>query len=213
VQKIGLFPLGMVIFPGSSVPLHIFEPRYKQLVKTTIEEHTVFGVNLVNAEKLHQIGCTVAITDVQRVYDDGRMDIVVTGKQRFFLQSMYEGSEPYYVGVIRYFEDTEITVNDILQRQCIALHNEIISLVYPGGSGGAFHIDDSATEQTAFRIAQKAGLDLEKKQKLLEMRSENQRLEFVHMFMHDILPDLRRRRRLQEVIAGDGYLPMTPSKE
>jgi ATP-dependent Lon protease len=211
MQKIGLFPLGMVIFPGSSIPLHIFEPRYKQLVRLVVADNDVFGINLVNADKLHQIGCTVKVTQVVREYEDGRMDIVVTGQKRFFLQSMYEGKEPYYVGHVQYFEDSETVYDNALREECVALHNEIIGIVYPGSSGSAFLIHSTmVNNELAFVIAQKAGLELEQKQKMLEMRSEHQRLEFVRKVMHELLPDLRQKQQLQRVIMADGYLPGIP---
>ncbi len=207
MEKIGLFPLNVVVFPESSVPLHIFEPRYKQLVALAIDEEKDFGINLVDSSRLFQTGCTVEVSEVSRRYDDGRLDVVVTGKQRFTLRSLREGEELYYVGIVEYFMDESDEVIDTQLRQmCIKQYNEIIELVYPGAAE-EYVLDISYTGTASFFIAQKAGLDVLRKQELLEIRSENQRLEKLTDFMERLLPELRDKRRIQDVIMSDGYIP------
>jgi ATP-dependent Lon protease len=207
MEKIGLFPLNLVIFPDSSLPLHIFEPRYKLLVNTALDEKKDFGLNLVDSARLYQTGCTVEVREVSRRYPDGRMDVVVTGKQRYTLRSLREGEELYYVGIVDYFEDdTDEPTDSMLRDKCIALYNEVIEIVYPGAAE-EYVLDSATTVVASFVIAQKAGLDILRKQELLEMRSETRRLEMLEEYMERLLPDLREKRRLQDVVMSDGYLP------
>jgi ATP-dependent Lon protease len=207
MEKIGLFPLNSVIFPGSSLPLHIFEPRYKLLINNALEEKKDFGINLVDSARLYQTGCAVEVSEVSQRYPDGRMDVVITGKQRFTLQSLREGEELYYVGIVEYFEDdADEPVDLMLRDKCITLYNEVIEIVYPGAAED-YILDSATTEVASFIIAQKAGLDTLRKQELIEMRSETSRLEMLEEYMERLLPDLREKRRLQDVVMSDGYLP------
>ncbi|MCS6809033.1 MAG: LON peptidase substrate-binding domain-containing protein [Bacteroidota bacterium] len=207
MEKIGLFPLNIVVFPESSVPLHIFEPRYKQLINVALEQHKDFGINLVDSARLYQTGCTVEVIEVSRRYPDGRLDIIVRGKSRYTLRSLREGEELYYVGIVDYFDDEENEVLDMkLRSDCIALYNELVEIVYPGAADD--YLLDAANSGTAsFIIAQKAGLDILRKQELLEIRSENRRLEILYDYIQRLLPDLREKRRIQDVIMSDGYIP------
>lgn len=207
MNKIGLFPLNVVVFPHSSIPLHIFEPRYRELVGRSLAQQMPFGINLVDSSRLYQTGCTVEVTEVAKQYPDGRMDIVVTGRDRYTLQSLREGEETYYVGVVDYFEDfDDDTVSDELKRECRDLYNEIVEIAFQNAAE-----DYIATELTpeplSFFIAQKAGLDVLRKQELLEMRSENRRLQTLREYMETLLPDLRERHNIKQIIMSDGYLP------
>jgi Lon protease-like protein len=207
MEKIGLFPLNIVVFPESSVPLHIFEPRYKELVNTALDGHKDFGINLVDSARLYQTGCTVEVSEISRRYPDGRLDVIVTGKQRYTLRSLREGEELYYVGIVDYFSDDEDEpVDTNLRAECITLYNELIEIVYPGAAD-EYVLDVVSTVVASFVIAQKAGLDILRKQELLEIRSENRRLEILQDYMERLLPDLREKRRLQDVIMSDGYIP------
>jgi Lon protease-like protein len=207
MEKIGLFPLNIVVFPESSVPLHIFEPRYRDLVNTALNNNKDFGINLVDSARLYQTGCTVEVSEVARRYPDGRMDIMVTGKRRYTLHSLREGEESYYVGIVEYFADAEDEpVDSLLRAECIKLYNELIEIVYPG-SAEEYILDVASERVVSFIIAQKAGLDILRKQELLEMRSENRRLEVLQDYIERLLPDLREKRRIQDVIMSDGYIP------
>ncbi len=207
MEKIGLFPLNIVVFPESSVPLHIFEPRYKQLVNVAMDEHKDFGINLVDSSRLYQTGCTVEVSEITRRYPDGRLDVIVTGKARYTLRSLREGEELYYVGIVDYFSDEEdAPVDTGLRVECITLYNELVEIVYPGAAD-EYVLDIASAVTASFVIAQKAGLDILRKQELLEIRSENRRLEILRDYIERLLPDLREKRRLQDVIMSDGYIP------
>jgi ATP-dependent Lon protease len=211
MNKIGLFPLNMVVFPHTSIPLHIFEPRYRELVSTSLAQNKPFGINLVDAQRLYQTGCTVEVSEVTTRYPDGRMDIIVTGRNRYTLNALREGEELYYVGVVEYFDDDEGGEADAaLKQECITLYNEVIEIVFTTSPDDHF-ANEFTPEPLSFFIAQKAGLDVLRKQELLEMRSERRRLETLRDYMDNLLPDLREKRRIQQVITNDGYLPKRKS--
>ena len=90
-DEIGLFPLGIVVLPGELTPLHIFEPRYRELVGEAIELETPFGILLTDDEGLREVGTTVRVTEVVERFEDGRFVVVVEGGERFRLLRFTEG--------------------------------------------------------------------------------------------------------------------------
>src|SRR5688500_12004314 len=107
MTTIGLFPLNIVLFPGSSYPLHIFESRYKLLIRESIDSNNEFGINLVESGRMSDIGCRATVTTVFREYDDGRMDIVVTGTERYTVASYRSDEKIYLVADVEPLLDNE----------------------------------------------------------------------------------------------------------
>ena len=127
-----LFPLQAVLFPGSRLPLHIFEERYKVLVSQCIREETEFGVILANGGELAEVGCTAGIVSVLKVYNDGRMDIAVEGRQRFRVHRFDPAQTPYLVGEVEFFDGGPASANAIAHTDCEILsipHGEMESLM------------------------------------------------------------------------------------
>ncbi|HEX7287753.1 MAG TPA: LON peptidase substrate-binding domain-containing protein, partial [Candidatus Angelobacter sp.] len=83
VDPLPIFPLDLVLFPGAPLPLHIFEPRYKEMIAECLEQKKVFGMVRAKENAVAEVGCTAAIVNVIKQYEDGRMDIAARGKQRF----------------------------------------------------------------------------------------------------------------------------------
>src|SRR5207247_5114924 len=88
VPEIGLFPLELVLLPTEKVPLHVFEPRYKELIGECLAESRDFGLVLADADGLRGVGTRAAVVEVARVYEDGRLDVVVEGGERFRVLEM-----------------------------------------------------------------------------------------------------------------------------
>jgi Uncharacterized protein, similar to the N-terminal domain of Lon protease len=117
-QTLPLFPLGTVLLPGASMPLHIFEPRYRQLtvdLVTGAVPDKQFGVVAVREgwapdddgiDGLHRVGCTAELRDVRRL-PDGRYDIVTRGARRFRLLELDDESKPYLMGTVEFLPDVE----------------------------------------------------------------------------------------------------------
>jgi Lon protease-like protein len=106
-RLIPLFPLGVVIFPRTSLPLHIFEERYKEMVGNAIRDKSEFGIVLAKDDGIVNAGCTVAVEKVLHMYPDGRMDIQTRGKNRFEIVSLND-EKTYLQAEVDFFEDDDL---------------------------------------------------------------------------------------------------------
>ncbi|MCS6999370.1 MAG: LON peptidase substrate-binding domain-containing protein [Bacteroidota bacterium] len=210
-QQIGLFPLNTVLFPGALLPLHIFEPRYRQLISECIESNAPFGINLLDEGNLHLVGCTAHVQGVLRHYEDGRFDIIIVGRRRYTLQSFDDESKPYLVGIIEYLDDYSGQHVDLhLYQQCVQLYNQLVRRVFPGLEQVLLpeeNIPDFQETTPSFFMAQKAGLSLRQKQVVLSLQSENERLEFLRQHLTQLLPRLDQMEEVLRVARRDGYYP------
>ncbi len=183
-----LFPLELVLLPGMSLPLHIFEPRYREMIAECLEQKKPCGVVRASSDGVADIGCTAEILSVTKKYDDGRMDIVTRGVERF---------EVVEVNQDRTFLRAEITVLQDddepdkpaveMVTQAVRLHAEIAKLAGAEPSG-----PDEHAANLSFLLAGSLPLDLDFKQTLLSTPSEAKRLEAVVGYLEAILPGLRR---------------------
>src|ERR1051325_4242523 len=98
-----LFPLEIVLFPGAPLPLHIFEPRYKEMIGECLEQKRPFGMVRLKENSLAAVGCSATILDVVKKYDDGRLDIAAQGRQRFEIESLNH-ERSFLQGEISYFD-------------------------------------------------------------------------------------------------------------
>jgi Lon protease-like protein len=181
-----IFPLELVLLPGVPLPLHIFEPRYKEMIAECLEQKKPFGVVRASSDGVADIGCTAEIMSVTKKYDDGRMDILTRGVDRF---------EVIQVNEDRTFLQAEISVvedepdNPVAQMvtRAVRLHAEIAKLAGAEPSG-----PDEHAGNLSFLLAGSLPLDLDFKQNLLSTLSETKRLEAVIGYLEAILPGLRR---------------------
>lgn len=208
-MTLGLFPLNIVLFPSSRMPLHVFEPRYRQLVTECIAKGATFGINYVEASHLHPVGCLARVVAITETFADGRMDIIVAGVGRYRLQQVRNDEAAYLMGDVEPVDDDVAVIDPLLVERVAALYNEIVDLVY-GDEGPHYPMPsagDAARLHPSFVMAPKSGLDNDQKQRLLEMRSENQRLEFLADHLQDIVPAVRKADLIQRIITSDGYFP------
>ena len=203
-MTIGLFPLNLVVFPHTRIPLHIFEPRYKALIQECLERGLEFGINLVEDGHMHPIGCTASIVDVTQRYPDGRMDVVVEGKERFRLLELKSNEHPFAVGEVEVLLDDDVPVDEALTTACLACYNTIVSLVY--GPTGPTLVHEELGPRPSFEMATKSGLSLEQKQELLEAPSEQVRLELLHKHLQELVPMMKRAESIQRIVQSDGYI-------
>ena len=207
-ELLPLFPLQVVLFPESRLPLHIFEDRYKTLINECIGADREFGINLATGSDLAGVGCTARVVAVLKVYDDGKMDVVVEGKRRYRLVHRESLQAPYLLGRVEFFTSDPEEPDRELAGRTIRLYNELVTLVY---RDTVERIDEAlAGPEISFLIGQKAGMDLAQRQHLLELKSENQRLQLLHDYLQAVLPKLEQAGEIERVIRSDGYLP--PSK-
>ena len=200
IPLLALFPLDLVLLPTSPLPLHIFEPRYKEMISECLESSKPFGVLRAAEEGIADVGCTAEITNVIKKYPDGRMDIVTLGRQRFeVLQVNQERS--FLQGEVIYIEDEARPSSSSEREQALQLHKEIMTLV-GAVADRASEIDE---QQLSFHLAGSLPLDPEFKQQLLSMKSESERVQAIISFFGNILPAMRRNIEVRRKAGGNGH--------
>jgi Lon protease-like protein len=184
-----IFPLELVLLPGVPLPLHIFEPRYKEMIAECLEQNKPFGVVRASSEGVADIGCTAEIMSVTRKYDDGRMDILTRGVERFEVIEVNEDREFLQAEIALVRDEDEEPAKPAAQiaTQAVQLHAEIAKLAGAEPSG-----PDEHAGNLSFLLAGSLPLDLDFKQNLLSTLSEAKRLQAVIGYLEAILPALRR---------------------
>lgn len=195
-----LFPLDLVLLPGIPMPLHIFEPRYKEMVGECLSQKRPFGVVRVQEEGMAEIGCTADIITVTKEYSDGKMDIVTQGRERFEVMEVNQ-ERSFLQAEVFYFQDEPGTGTTEEITRALELHNEILALA------GAEQEPASLGEdpQLSFRLAGTLPLDLDFKQTLLGMKSEAERLRGIIAYFDTLLPNLRRTMHVRRKAGGNGH--------
>lgn len=181
-----LFPLELVLLPGVPLPLHIFEPRYKEMIAECLEHKKPFGIVRASSDGVADIGCTAEIMSVTKKYDDGRMDILTRGVERFEVIEVHQDRE-FLQAEISVVEDEPDKPGAHAVTQAVRLHAEIAKLAGAEPTG-----PDEHSANLSFLLAGSLPLDLDFKQKLLATLSEAKRLEAVIGYLEAILPGLRR---------------------
>ncbi|MBS1903581.1 MAG: LON peptidase substrate-binding domain-containing protein [Bacteroidetes bacterium] len=209
LDRIPLFPLGVILFPGARVPLHIFEERYKRLCASSLEHKSTFGVNFTEDDSMHSVGCTARIAEVTKRYPDGKLDIVTEGVRRYEVVQLDQGapSELAYAR-IRWIDDEPEVRDEVLTRKAIALFNELCEVAYRGSVEPLDPVVwNMSDKQPSFAIAQKSGLLPDQRQTLLLVRSENERLEMLIAHLESLLPKVKEVETINDLIRNDGYIP------
>jgi Lon protease-like protein len=195
-----LFPLDLVLFPGSPLPLHIFEPRYREMISECLERKKCFGVVRGKEEGIAETGCTTEIISVLRKYEDGRMDIVTQGRERFEVVQISQ-ERAFLQAEVLYLPDETGGATSEEQAQAVALHAEVMRLA----GSRPVEFAEIQEQQLSFHLAGSLPLDLDFKQTLLEMRSENERVRAVIGFLGALLPNLRRTVHVRQKAGGNGH--------
>ena len=170
MSEIGLFPLGLVLLPTEQVPLHIFEPRYRELIGETLEHDLPFGVVYADDDGLRQVGTLASVTEVVERFADGRMNIVVEGRTRFRLLELTEG-RAFATGSVEAFDDQDDPAEPADIERALALFARLVEL-----TGAEVELPAPDTPELSFVIAGRFEFSPEVKQELLGESSERVRL-------------------------------------
>jgi len=202
---IPIFPLNITVYPQSRYPLHIFEERYKKLVKKCIAEKSGFGICAKFKDGISEIGVFVKVTEVLKKYPDGEMDIIVRGDKRFIRKSIELHPDGYYQSFIEEYFDLDDEFNQILFNQ---LEEKLKSLLTQlnFNLGASFWKNLKLTKQKAFKIAEKSGLTIQQQQELLLIQNENGRFNFLLKHLDELESKLEENLETKDIILGDGYL-------
>lgn len=203
---IPLFPLELVLFPDTPFPLHIFEPRYKEMIGECLQNKTEFGMVRTIAKgdsvRMADVGCTAEIFHVLKTYPDGRMDIFVQGRRRFELLAVNE-ERSFLQGRYNLAPDEDLDPRALptLRAKAFQLNQEVSLLI---------DIPKPPIEATdpnlSFHLSAILPVDLDFKQSILEMRSEAQRLRTLLDYYYKVLPRLKTMVAGRVRSGGEGYV-------
>ena len=199
VDEIGLFPLWMVLLPTEQVPLHIFEPRYRELIGECIERGEEFGVLLAKGGgETHEIGTRAAIAAVFRVLPDGRMHVAVEGGERFRLLELHH-DRSFLVGTIEGVSDEDDPPEAGDVEQVLDLFQRLQTTV---GSSREPPLADSPLLD--FEIVSRVDFGTAEKQELIEITSPHRRFVRLAELLEHALEALTLERAVQQSAAGNG---------
>ena len=195
-----LFPLQVVVFPRTRLPLHIFEERYKEMVSNAIRDNTEFGMVLAKDEGIVNAGCTVLVEKVIHTYPDGRMDIQTRGQRRFEILSLNEEKD-YLQGEVSFFDDDDSAPPPPELRDLALAHYQSLRQLEATGGRGEPNLADP---QLSFQLAQSLS-DLDFLNSLLRQRSESIRLKRLNHCLAEYIPRQRAIERVRELAPNNGF--------
>jgi Lon protease-like protein len=215
VSFLPLFPLPVVLFPGVPLPLHIFEPRYRQMLKDIRVEDNLFGLSFFEADEAMpelpprgHLGCVAEVTEVQTL-PDGRSNILTLGLIRYRVESYAERDEPYIIGKVAFFED-DVEDAGLLARR-VEETSEMFMRVARAirkindDRAGLPELPETEPERLSFLIAAAMELDNEVKLELLELRSTAERLKRLRDLLARAVTSYEERALMHEISKGNGH--------
>jgi Lon protease-like protein len=198
VPEIGLFPLQLVLLPTERVPLHIFEPRYKELIGECLEEGLEFGLVLEDEDGRRDVGTRAAVVEVLQVFDDGRMNVVVEGRERFRLVEVTEGRE-FLTGEVEPVEDDLDPAGPEEVETALGVFRRLVEV-----AESDVDEPDPTVGDLSFELASRVDFGHELKQEILELRSERRRLERLVEILGRAVEPMALEKEVRERASGNG---------
>jgi Lon protease-like protein len=199
-RLIPLFPLRVVVFPRTPLPLHIFEERYKEMTGDAIRDHSDIGIVLAKEEGIVNAGCTVRIEKLLHTYPDGRMDLLTRGQDRFEILDLNQ-EKSYLQATVDFYDDDDIAATPAeLRDRALANYNALRELSSVGDRGAA----DLNDPQLSFQLAQIIP-DLDFLHALQRDRSETGRLKQLNQYLEQYIPRQRTIERVKAVAPTNGF--------
>jgi Lon protease-like protein len=198
---IPIFPLGIVVYPGEQLNLHIFEPRYKQLIKECFDNKKPFGIPAVINSKLSEMGTLVEIVEISKLYEDGKMDIKTKGTAVFkILEIVNELPDKLYSGAI-------VTYPEIVTRGSASLMKKVLNGIREIHKRLNVSKEFSKPDDQllSYDVAHHAGLSIEDEYQLLEFLQELHRQEFLKRHLEKVLPVMEEMDLLKGKIKLNGH--------
>jgi ATP-dependent Lon protease len=198
MEEIGLFPLGLVLLPTEQVPLHIFEPRYRELIAECVDNEQPFGLVYADDDGLRRIGTLATVIEVTDRFEDGRLNVVVEGGGRFRLGELTEGRS-FHTGTIEPISDLDDppSLDDV--KRGVGLFSKLVEL-----TGADVEVPDESLEQPSFALASRFELAPELKLELLEETSERVRLLRLCEILETVAAAVERQREIAERASKNG---------
>ncbi|MFL3045130.1 MAG: LON peptidase substrate-binding domain-containing protein [Candidatus Neomarinimicrobiota bacterium] len=181
MDNIPLFPLNIVAVPKERIPLHIFEPRYKQMIKDSIKTGDPFGIVLKDDKGVKSIGCSVKIIRVLKEHPTGEYDIIVQGLQCFRIKEKTQENNQLWIGKVTYLEDNESASADLLDKTRDQYLHILLKL------GLNEDMERHMSKSRSFDFIEFINLPNKIKQQLIETNDENQRLEIINRIFTGVM--------------------------
>ncbi len=199
MAEIGLFPLELVLLPSERVPLHIFEDRYKELIAECLTGDGEFGLVFEDSDGLREIGTRTAVVELFQTFEDGRMNVLVEGRERFRVVELTEG-RAFRTAEVEPVEDEGEPVTAEEAERALELFRRLVVVAE------AEDVDEPPADalDLSYRLAARVDFGHELKQELLELRSERARLERLAVLLERAAEALAREREIRERASGNG---------
>lgn len=198
MDEIGLFPLNLVLLPGEQAPLHIFEPRYRELIGECLETGGEFGLLLEDDDGLRDVGTRCGVIEVLERFPDGRLNVVVEARDRFRLIGLTEG-RAFTTAEVDEVDDEGETPSEQEVEECLAAYERVVK-----AAEAELEELDLAADSIAFQIASRIDFGTEIKQGLLELRSERERVVRLAPMLNRAAEAVQREREIRERASGNG---------
>ena len=215
VSELPLFPLPVVLFPATPLPLHIFEPRYRRMLEDIQVTNNLFGLVFFDASaqvsgepEIGAFGCCAEVRDVQTT-DDGRSNVLSVGIARFQLEGYVDANEPYLIGKVEFFED-EPEDAELLEPRARAvkeLFGRVAKAVreLAGDNSDLPELPDVTPEQLSYFVAAAIDFDANLKLEMLKSRSTVERLRQLHELLSQAVSQVEARASIHKVAGSNGH--------
>jgi ATP-dependent Lon protease len=199
-DRIPLFPLNVVLLPGAELPLHIFEPRYREMVNRCMRQRSEFGMLLSMPNGVTRVGCTAEIMEILTRYPDGRMDIITVGRVPFRAVELFT-QNPLMEGQVDYLEDKEVWTG-APKAELVDLYETCHTLIFDDYPK---NVAEDGSRPFSFLVASSLPMDLLWKQQVLELRTESERQERLISYLRGWAPHLQKVGAVRAKSVGNGH--------
>lgn len=204
VPTIPIFPLNIVVLPGEPVPLHIFEPRYKQLITDCAplpgdKQFQPFGISYSKKNKLNDIGCAVLVDEILHKYPAGELDIMTYGHMRYRLIETYR-DQAYMTGMVEWLLEPEEEIDSEIRDAVLGLYQQFLQAVEVHDM-----TLDARSSHLSYEIAYRVNLEKQPKLQLLETDGENNRLRLLLGYLEEAVPQIEKAKEFRRIVKGNGY--------
>jgi Lon protease-like protein len=198
MAELGLFPLGIVLLPNERVPLHVFEERYKELIAECLELNTEFGLLYADESGLREVGCRAFVIEVIDRFDDGRLNILVEGRERFRILR-HTGGRSFSTAEVEPVGDDDPRSEPESAVRALNAFQRLVELVE-----AEVELPDPLAPELSYELAGRVELDHEAKQELLESRSEADRLVRVSELLEAAAASVALAEEARKRASGNG---------